>query len=80
MFIYFFFYFSVALVVRGEKSPQLRAFFPALLPAVSLKYPGIGEILPSRDTVVHNAVDFPDFPLFRLVTGVRAKKKQETVP
>ena len=25
-FIYFFFYFSVALVVRGEKSPQLRAF------------------------------------------------------
>ena len=23
---YFFFYFSVALVVRGEKSPQLRAF------------------------------------------------------
>ena len=65
------FHKSVRRFFTPVVSARCRGFpFPALLPAVSFKYPGIGEILPSRDTVVHDVIDLPDFPLLRLVKGV----------
>ncbi len=65
------FHKSVRRFFTSVVSARCRGFpFPALLPAVSFKYPGIGEILPSRDTVVHDVIDLPDFPLLRLVKGM----------
>ena len=43
---------------------------PALLPAIFREHPGIGKVVPACDTMVHNVVDLPDFPLFQLVKGV----------
>ena len=115
-----FFYFSVVLVVIGEKSPQLWVFprqparqrdsnevgnglsfsewklhllcdlhktvhrffgrvvgvrcrdftLPALLSAVFRKHPRIGKVVPPGNALVHYLVDFPDFPLLRLIKGV----------
>ena len=50
---------------------RCRGFtLPALLPAVFREHPGIGKVVPACDTMVHNVVDLPDFPLLRLVKGV----------
>ncbi len=116
--IYLFFYFSVVLVVIGEKSPQLWVFprrwrrdsnevgnglsfsewklhllrdlhktvhrffgrvvgvrcrdftLPALLSAIFRKHSWIGKVVPPGNALVHYLVDFPDFPLLRLVKGV----------
>ena len=43
---------------------------PALLSAESGEHPRIGEITPASNTLVHNLVDFPNFPLLRLVKGM----------
>ena len=63
--------FSIAFIrIRGTRSRSWRsiertdAFRGCPVP---FKYPGIGKILPSSDALVHNLVDFPNFPLFRLV-------------
>ena len=115
-----FFYFSVVLVVIGEKSPQLWVFprqparqrdsnevgnglsfsewklhllrdlhktvhrffgrvvgvrcrdftLPALLSAIFRKHSWIGKVVPPGNALVHYLVDFPDFPLLRLVKGM----------
>ena len=43
---------------------------PALLSAESYEHPRIGEITPASNALVHNLIDLPDFPLFRLVKSV----------
>ena len=35
--------------------------------SVPSKHPGVGEIIPASDALVHYLVDFPYLPLFRLV-------------
>ena len=115
-----FFYFSVVLVVIGEKSPEIRDFprqparqrdsnrgcnglsfsewklhlfcdlhktvhrffrrvagvrcrvftLPALLSAIFGKHSWVREVPPAVNALVHNLVDFPDFPLLRLVKGM----------
>ena len=116
-----FFYFSVVLVVIGEKSPQLWVFprqparqrdsnrgratgchfqngssicsvtstkpsivfsggLPESVAGFSRSQPfclpysenilGFGKVPPAGNALVHNLVDFPDFPLLRLVKGV----------
>ena len=44
--------------------------FPAPLSAVLGKDAGIGKRCPALDAVVHDFIDFPDFPLLRLVKGM----------
>lgn len=44
--------------------------FPAFLSAIAGKTSGILKCLPSGNRVVHNIIDFPDFPLLRLVKGM----------
>ena len=41
--------------------------FPSLLPAVPGEHPGVGEIIPAGDALVHYLIDFPYLLLFRLV-------------
>ena len=115
-----FFYFSVVLVVIGEKSPEIRDFprqparqrdsnrgcnglsfsewklhlfcdlhktvhrffrrvagvrcrvftLPALLSAIFGKHSWVREVPPAGNALVHNLVDFPDFPLLRFVKGM----------
>ena len=47
-----------------------RFTLPALLPAVFREHTGVGKVIPARHAMVHDVVDFPDFPLLRLVKGV----------
>ena len=43
---------------------------PALLSAIFRKHSWIGKVVPPGNALVHYLVDFPDFPLLRLVKGV----------
>ena len=56
---------------RSVASVRCRLLpFPSFLSAISGKHPGVGEILPASNALVHYLVDFPYLPLFRLVKGV----------
>ena len=52
---------------------------PALLPTVSGKAAGIGEIRPAGHTLVHNLVDLADFPLLRLVKSMVQRLDRKSV-
>ena len=47
-----------------------RFTLPALLPAVFREHTGVGQVIQARHAMVHDVVDFPAFPLLRLVKGV----------
>ena len=46
---------------------RLAVTLPAFLPAISGKMPWVRKLLPPHNGIVHNIVDFTDFPLFRLI-------------
>ena len=46
---------------------DLVVTLPAFLPAISGKMPWICELLPAHNGVIHNIVNFTDFPLLRLI-------------
>ena len=55
--------FVVGQFVAGTLS------FPATLPPISSKHPGVRERLPARHHRVHDLVDIVQLPPFRLVIG-----------
>ena len=72
---------------RRVAGVRCRVFtLPALLSAIFGKHSWVREIPPAGNALVHYLVDFPDFPLLRLVKGMGwrfatsfwAEKKQAT--
>ena len=62
---------------RRVAGVRCRVFtLPALLSAIFGKHSWVREIPPAGNALVHYLVDFPDFPLLRLVKW--AQKKQQT--
>ena len=56
---------------RRVAGVRCRVFtLPALLSAIFGKHSGVLEVPPPGNALVHYLVDFPDFPLLRLVKGV----------
>ena len=56
---------------RRVAGVRCRVFtLPALLSAIFGKHSWVREVPPAGNALVHNLVDFPDFPLLRLVKGV----------
>ena len=56
---------------RRVAGVRCRVFtLPALLSAIFGKHSWVREVPPARNALVHNLVDFPDFPLLRLVKSM----------
>ena len=56
---------------RRVAGVRCRVFtLPALLSAIFGKHSWVLEVPPAGNALVHNLVDFPDFPLLRLVKGM----------
>ena len=56
---------------RRVAGVRCRVFtLPALLSAIFGKHSWVREVPPAGNALVHNLVDFPDFPLLRLVKGM----------
>ena len=56
---------------RRVAGVRCRVFtLPALLPAIFGKHSWVREVPPAVNALVHNLVDFPDFPLLRFVKGM----------
>ena len=61
-------YLYLLLLLVGVRCRDFT--LPALLSAIFRKHSWIGKVVPPGNALVHYLVDFPDFPLLRLVKGV----------